>query len=70
MTKTIGWVLLAILNFVLTIVSVLSTIDDINRDVFPWVSGGLAIFFFIWMVIWIWNARIEWKDYQAWLKDE
>lgn len=70
MTKTIGWVLLAILNLILTIVSVLSIIDDIQRGVFPWVSGGLAIFFFVWMVIWIWNARTEWKDYQEWLKDE
>jgi hypothetical protein len=70
MTKTIGWILLAIANFVFTIISVLSAVDAYKRDVFPWVSGGFAIFFFVWMLIWIWNARVEWKEYQEWLKDE
>ena len=70
MTKTIGWILLAILNLVLTIVSVLSVFDDIQRGVFPWVSGGLGIFFLVFTILWILSARTEWKEYQEWLKDE
>lgn len=70
MTKTIGWVLLAILNLVLTIVSVLSVFDDIQRGVFPWVSGGLGIVFLVFTILWILSARTEWKEYQEWLKDE
>ena len=70
MTKTIGWVLLAILNLVLTIVSALSVFDDIQRGVFPWVSGGLGIFFLVFTILWILSARTEWKEYQEWLKDE
>ena len=70
MTKTIGWVLLAILNLVLTIVSALSVFNDIQRGVFPWVSGGLGIFFLVFTILWILSARTEWKEYQEWLKDE
>lgn len=70
MTKTIGWILLAILNLVLTIVSVLSVFDDIQRGVFPWVSGGLGIVFLVFTILWILSARTEWKEYQEWLKDE
>ena len=70
MTKTIGWVLLAIMNLVLTIVSVLSVFDDIQRGVFPWVSGGLGIVFLVFTILWILSARTEWKEYQEWLKDE
>ena len=70
MTKTIGWVLLAILNLVLTIVSALSVFDDIQRGVFPWVSGGLGIVFLVFTILWILSARTEWKEYQKWLKDE
>lgn len=70
MTKTIGWVLLAILNLVLTIVSALSVFDDIQRGVFPWVSGGLGIVFLVFTILWILSARTEWKEYQEWLKDE
>lgn len=70
MTKTIGWVLLAILNLVLTIVSTLSVIDDIERGVFPWVSGGLGIFFLIFTILWALSAKSEWNEYQEWLKDE
>ena len=70
MTKTIGWVLLAILNLVLTIVSVLGVFDDIQRGVFPWASGGLGIVFFVFTILWILSARTEWKEYQEWLKDE
>lgn len=70
MTKTIGWVLVAILNFVLSIVSVMSVVDDIQRNVFPWFSGGFAIFFLVWAVIWIHTAWVEWKEYQNWLKEE
>lgn len=70
MTKTIGWVLLAILNLVLTIVSALSVFDDIQRGVFPWVSGGLGIVFLVFTILWILSARTEWKEYQEWIKDE
>lgn len=70
MTKTIGWVLLAILNLVLTIVSVLSVFDDIQRGVFPWVSGGLGVVFLVFTILWILSARTEWTEYQEWLKDE
>jgi uncharacterized membrane protein len=70
MTKTIGWILLAILNAVLTIFFTIDIIDRIKMDmgfVGSAIAGG---FFLIMTVIWIASAITEYNEYKNWLQDE
>lgn len=70
MTKTIGWILMAILNAVLTIVMVLDVIDRIEKDMGWFGSGFFTVFFFVLTILWIVNARTEWKEWKDYIREE
>ena len=70
MTKTIGWILMAILNAVMTIVMVLDVIDRIEKDMGWFGSGFFAGFFFVVTILWIVSARTEWKEWKDYISEE
>jgi hypothetical protein len=70
MTKTIGWVLLAILNAVLTIFFTIDLIDRIQMDMEVVGTAIADALFFIMTLIWISCAKTEYKEYKNWLQDE
>lgn len=70
MTKTIGWILMAILNAVITIVMVLDVIDRIEKDMGWFGSGFFAIFFLVVAILWIVSAHTEWKEWKDYIREE
>lgn len=70
MTKTIGWILMAILNAVITIVMVLDVIDRIEKDMGWFGSGFFAVFFLVVAILWIVSARTEWKEWKDYIREE
>ncbi len=70
MTKTIGWILLAIFNAVMTLVLALDIVDRIKSDMGFIGSAIFCGFFFIMTLVWVSCAKTEYKEYQNWINDE
>lgn len=70
MTKTIGWILLAMFNAVMTIIMVLDIFDRIEKDMGWFGSGFFAVLFFVFTILWIVSARTEWLEWKDYISEE
>ena len=70
MTKTIGWILLTVMNLVFVAVSVFALADNLERGVSPIVPICFIVFFLAFAYLWGQSARTEWKEWQKYIKED